>query len=90
MGMVLCINITITIILHLAGTKTRYVCKFSLKHVLSYAAFDETFCLRPCIHRLFPCDLFSRAVVTRSDDGGRNHTTEQQHYDPDANWLMAL
>ncbi len=28
-----------------------------------------------CVHRLFPCDLFPCAVVTRSDDGGRNRTT---------------
>ncbi len=42
-------------------------------------------CVRPCIHRLFPCDMFPCGVVTRSDDGGRNCTTSQQHYNPAAN-----
>ncbi len=46
--------------------------------------------MRPCIHSLFPCDLFPCAVVTRTDDGGRNHTTSQQHYDPVAIYLTSL
>ena len=41
--------------------------------------------LRLCIHRLFPCDLFPCTAVTRSDDGGRDRTTSQQHYDSIAN-----
>ena len=37
--------------------------------------------LMPCIHRLFHCDSFPCAVVTRLYDGGCNRKTSQQHYD---------
>ncbi len=46
--------------------------------------------LMPCIHRLFLCYLFPCAVVTGSDDGGRDRSTSQLHHEYDPAILTCL
>ena len=43
----------------------------------------------PCIHRLFPCDVFPCAAVTRSNDGGCDCATSQYTTIP-PNWLISF
>ena len=62
--------------------------KYYFQKISEQAPLISTVYVRPCIHKLFPCELFRYAAVTRSNDGGRDRTTSQQHYDTTANWQV--